>query len=270
MSKQHPLDAAIALTAGPTDNGFSGQITAAYANMVGPYGGVIAAALLNAVQQHVDSRGTPLSITVNYAAPITASSFDITATLQRNNRSSQHWSLALSQAGEVATTATVIMASRRETWSDTEAPAPDVRAAESLPRLPPQGMPAWVSSYDMRIIKGMVTLQEAHQTDDSTSLLWVRDEPPRPLDYVSLLAISDCFFPRIFVRRQQLVPTGTITLTTYFHVGVDALQRQGDKPLLARARANRFHKGFFDQSACLWGEAGELLATSHQLVYYKG
>lgn len=269
MSGQHPFDAAIALTAGAAGDTLSGQITPAYANMVGPYGGVIAATLLNAVQLHADSRGTPLSITVNYAAPIAAAGFEITATLQRNNRSSQHWSLALSQAGEVAITATVIMASRRDTWSDTEAAAPDVRAAESLPRLPTQGMPAWVSSYDMRMLKGMVTLQEAQQTDDSTSLLWVRDAPPRPLDYASLLAISDCFFPRIFVRRQQLVATGTITLTTYFHVGIDALQRQGDTPLLAQARANRFHKGFFDQSACLWASDGELLATSHQLVYYK-
>jgi hypothetical protein len=73
----------------------------------------------------------------------------------------------------------------------------------------------------------------------------------------------------VFVRRQELVPAGTITLTTYFHADAATLAAQGDKPLLAQARAARFFKGYFDQGAELWGSDGELLATSHQLVYFK-
>jgi hypothetical protein len=30
-----------------------------------------------------------------------------------------------------------------------------------------------------------------------------------------------------------------------------------------------FRKGYFDHSAQLWNEAGNLLATTHQVVYYK-
>ncbi len=41
------------------------------------------------------------------------------------------------------------------------------------------------------------------------------------------------------------------------------------QPLLATARSQHFGKGFFDQSAELWAHDGGLLATSHQLVYFK-
>jgi len=30
-----------------------------------------------------------------------------------------------------------------------------------------------------------------------------------------------------------------------------------------------FHDGFFDQSGYLWSETGIMLATTHQLVYFK-
>ncbi|HOS86416.1 MAG TPA: thioesterase family protein, partial [Burkholderiaceae bacterium] len=36
-----------------------------------------------------------------------------------------------------------------------------------------------------------------------------------------------------------------------------------------QARAQSFFNGFFDQSAELWNEAGDLLATTHQIVYFK-
>jgi hypothetical protein len=39
--------------------------------------------------------------------------------------------------------------------------------------------------------------------------------------------------------------------------------------LLGQARSQSFFNGFFDQSAELWNEAGHLLATTHQIVYYK-
>jgi len=38
---------------------------------------------------------------------------------------------------------------------------------------------------------------------------------------------------------------------------------------LAQARAQAFRNGYFDHTAQLWNEAGVLLATTHQVVYYK-
>ena len=40
-------------------------------------------------------------------------------------------------------------------------------------------------------------------------------------------------------------------------------------PLVHHLRAHGFGQGFFDQSAHLWSDAGSLLASSLQVVYYK-
>ena len=43
----------------------------------------------------------------------------------------------------------------------------------------------------------------------------------------------------------------------------------GSDPILGIADAKTYGKGYFDQGAELWSQAGVLLATSHQMVYYK-
>ncbi|MDB5873691.1 MAG: acyl-CoA thioesterase, partial [Ramlibacter sp.] len=39
--------------------------------------------------------------------------------------------------------------------------------------------------------------------------------------------------------------------------------------LLGQAQAQSFFNGYFDQTAQLWSEAGDVLTTTHQVVYYK-
>jgi acyl-CoA thioesterase len=104
---------------------------------------------------------------------------------------------------------------------------------------------------------------------DSYSCLWVRDDPPRPMDFPSLAAVCDSFFPRIFLRRRRLIPAGTVSLTTYFHADMAMLAAQADNYALGVARALTFRNGFFDQSAQIWSFSGELLASSSQIVYFR-
>ena len=58
-------------------------------------------------------------------------------------------------------------------------------------------------------------------------------------------------------------------MTVYFHAGSAQLAECGHGWVLGQARAQAFRNGFFDQTAQLWSENGHLLATSHQVVYYK-
>jgi acyl-CoA thioesterase len=99
--------------------------------------------------------------------------------------------------------------------------------------------------------------------------MWVRDEPQRGLDFTSLAALADVFYPRIWLRRARPVPTGTVSMTVYFHAGSVEHTATGSDWLLAQARGQAFRNGFFDQTAQLWNEAGVLLATTHPIVYYK-
>ena len=47
------------------------------------------------------------------------------------------------------------------------------------------------------------------------------------------------------------------------------LQAQGTRHVLGVARALNFRNGYFDQTAEVWGDDWQLLASSHQLVDYR-
>lgn len=262
----HPFDNAIALTPDGKSQ-FKGQPSEDYANMVGPFGGIIAATLLNAALSHTERLGEPVSLTVNFAAPIATAPYTVAARAVRTNRSTQHWIIELCQDDIALVTATAVFAVRRETWSSLEVTPPEARSSAEIEPMRGKGFPVWVKNYDMRFVCGGIF--DGTTAGDSKSTVWLRDEPPRPLDFLSLAALSDAFFPRVFVKRQKMAPVGTITMTIYFHVDAALLEKQGTAEILATARAQRFRDGYFDQSAQLWGCDNELLVTTHQLVYYR-
>ncbi|TXS95705.1 thioesterase family protein [Parahaliea maris] len=266
----HPLDAAIALA--PIAEGkYRGHVAPSYANFIGPFGGILAAKLLQAVCLDDRRLGDPLALTVNFGGPVADGPFDIHCQPTRTNRSSQHWVMELRQGEDIPLTASAVFAERRDSWADTELQMPEVGGYADCTPLDTGGLPTWVKNYDMRIVSGGMSFlgPEPGPQDNSESILWVRDKPPRPLDFPGLAALSDVFFPRVFVRRPDFVPVGTVSLTTYFHADGEELARHGHDFLLARARGNRFHGGFFDHSGELWSEHGHLLATTHQVVYFK-
>ncbi len=266
----HPFDIATRLEPLP-DGSFRGRTSPAYANMVGPFGGATAACLLQAPLQHPARIGEPIALTVNFAAALADGEFTVTAKPLRTNRSTQHWAMELQQGGEVGVSATAVFAVRRRTWSASEAAPPEgLEGADAVPRTPPVGHLAWTHHYDMRFARGGLpdALDEQEQPD-AVSHVWMRDEPPRPLDFVSLTALCDSFFPRIYLRRRKLVPIGTVSMTTWFHAGATALGAQGARPVLGNVRAVNYKDGYFDQSAEVWGDDRQLLASSHQLVYYR-
>ena len=266
----HPFDAALALSQ-DTPGHFTGHTSPAYWNMVGPFGGITAATIVRAIMDHPQRLGEPLSLTVNYAGALTEGPFELQVTPVRTNRSTQHWIIEAHQSEGVVATATAVFAVRRETWSDVEAVMPaNVPAPETLTRMPVKGMPAWPQRYDMRFVEGAfpAAFDEQEQAH-SRSTLWVRDEPERAMDFASLVAISDSFFPRIYIRRRRRALIGTVTLTTYFHADSALLAQVGTRHVLGVAKALNYRHGYFDQTGELWSPEGQLLASTHQLVYFK-
>lgn len=236
--------------------------------MVGPFGGITAATLVRAVELHPQRHGQPIALTANYLAPIADGEFDIATRVVKTNRSNQHWIVELSQDGDVKTTATAVFGLRRDTWADTEIAPPPAPAPEEVAASEPSFPVAWFKNYEMRFVDGPMP-EDGAESDSSTTTLWVRNNPSRALDFAALASVSDIFYPRVFLRRGQFVPAGTVTITTYFHADDEQLAAQGDDFLLATARAHRFSGGYFDQSAQLFGRNGIPLATSHQFVYFK-
>lgn len=272
----HPFDDAVRLEPmGETSQGcWSGVASPANWNMVGPYGGITAATALQGLMQHPQLLGLPVACTFNYVAALTAQPFELVLRPVRTNRSTQHWTVEMTQLDDqgqmgVVLTGTVLTGIRRNTWGQTDHAMPIVPAPELVPleeRLPNV---EWVNRYEVRTLEGGIPAAWTGQGEHSRSVLWMRDKPARTLDFPSLLAMADFFYPRVWLRRGRRVPAGTVSITVYFHADARELDAIGSDYLLGQAAAQVFHQGFFDQTAQLWSRQGHLLVTSQQVVYFK-
>lgn len=269
----HPFDHATALQGEPAKR--EGQVSPAYQNMVGPFGGISAAKVLQAVMVHPERQGSPISLTVNFLGPIAKGPVEIHPRLLRNNRSNQHWAIDLKQGDEIQCSAICVFAHRKDTWHSEEIACPEVPAPEDVKAMPDMPMlPPWVRQYDLRFITGspfepQVVDESSPHWVPSESLLWMADKPARAIDFPALTALSDAFFPRLFVRKRTMAPIGTVSFTVHFHVNEAELSSLESAFVLGHARASKFSGSYFDQTAELWSQDGKLLATTSQMVYYK-
>jgi Acyl-CoA thioesterase N-terminal domain len=148
---QHLFDDATRVTAG--DSRWRGQTSDDYWAFVGPFGGATAAAILRALIDHPQRAGDPLALTVNFCAPIAQGAFDLDVRQVKANRSTQHWSVELSQDGAgVATFATAVFAERRPSWSHQQAKFPQARPFEQTLSYP-EVAASWVKQYDLRFVE---------------------------------------------------------------------------------------------------------------------
>jgi len=269
VKTRHLFDDATRVTAG--DSCWQGQTSQDYWAFVGPFGGATAATMLRALIEHPQRSGDPLAFTVNFCAPVAEGGFDLDIRLVKANRSTQHWSVEMTQdGGEVATLATAVFAERRASWSHRQAEFPQATAFEQT--LPYARLAApWVRQYDFRFVEGEPKFGGAPLAAPASafSKLWIGDRIPRKIDALSLMSMSDAFFGRIFHARNELVPFGTVSLTTYFHADAADLAAEDASRVLAVADAKIFHKSYGDQSGELWSPNGRLLATTTQIAYFK-
>jgi acyl-CoA thioesterase len=172
--------------------------------------------------------------------------------------------------GDVATLATAVFAERRPSWSHQQAPFPQTTPFEqTLPYA--KAAATWVRQYDLRFAEGEPKSGGTPQAAPANtfSKLWIGDRIPRRIDFLSLTSMSDAFFARVFQARRELVPFGTVSLTTYFHTDAADLAAEDITRVLAVADAKIFHRSYGDQNGELWSPSGRLLATTTQIAYFK-
>lgn len=267
----HKLDEATRLEPIGPDR-FAGVTSDDYWNFAGPFGGYIAALFMRAVMIDPRRLGPPVAQTVNFCAAAAKGPFEIALKLQRDGKATQHWSMEMLQGGSIIATGSLVCANRRETFSHITARMPDVPTPDDIAVLPPHARLPWLDAYEFRFHEGGPTFGRPRPAGDlggSRSVLWLRDKPDRPLDFVALASLADCFILRLVQMRGTLVPMATVTLTTHFHATDTELQQQATSPLLGVADASRFNANFHDQTMELWGANGHLLASGMQTVWYK-
>jgi acyl-CoA thioesterase len=244
-----------------------------YWNQIGPFGGWIAAALLRPVLEHPERHGSPLSITINFAAAIRAGRYDVRVELLRRNRSTSFWFVRFLQEQDGETVhcadATVVLAVRRPMMSFAIAKAPAAPVPEDIaPANMESVRAAWMRQYDLRFVSGQ-PFTERPADEDVHTVAWVRERAESSLTFASLLAMCDTSFPQIFHRVTRFVPISTVSMTVYFHASDDDLAAVGSDFILYDATMRVAYDGFFDESSTLYGRDGKLLATMEQIVWYK-
>src|ERR1700744_1984371 len=194
----HVFDDATRIVAG--DSAWQGQCGEDYYAFVGQFGGATAASILRALIDHPQRAGDPLALTVNFCAPVVQGEFDLDIRLVRANRSSQHWSVEMTQGkAGVVTLASAVFAERRPSWSHQPAAFPQATPFEGTPPYVKIALP-WVKQYDFRFVEGEPRIDSSTQTIPSSafSKLWIGDRSPRKIDALSLMSMSDEVFGRVF------------------------------------------------------------------------
>jgi len=254
----HPFDRATRISR--VEGKLQGVASADYFAFVGPFGGATAATLLRAIIEHPERAGDPLSVTVNFCAPVGSAPFELDARLLKATRSTQHWMVELVQDGGVAAFMTAVFAVRRPSWSHQTAAMPEAPPFDQIKPLPTSVIAPWAPQYGKA--------SNDHPAS-AYSRMWLSDTRPRRIDFLSLLSMSDTFFARIFHVLGAIVPIGTVSMTTVFHADSADLAAENTTMVLGAADANIFHKSFSDQTGQLWSPGGRLLATTSQVVYFK-
>ncbi|MET0676532.1 MAG: thioesterase family protein, partial [Bradyrhizobium sp.] len=172
--------------------------------------------------------------------------------------------------GEVATLATAVFAERRPSWSHQPMPYPRATPFDQARSYPNTKM-TWSQQYDFRFVEGEPSLYGSPATTPVSPYTsqWISDRVPRNIDMLSLMSMSDAFFGRVFLARQEFVPFGTVSITTYFHAATEELAAEDITHVLATADARIFHRSYGDQHGELWSPSGRLLATTTQIAYFK-
>ncbi len=264
-SANHPFDRTIALNALG-----AGRYRAAaqpdYWNLVGPFGGATGAMLLNSALIAPDRLGDPVALTVNFAAPMAKAAFEVNTTASRTGRSTQHWNIELIQNANTIATASAVFALRRESWHRNEITMPDeLPSAQSLGVLDRAAPMPWFNHYDLRPIRTLGSTRDPQVCTHA----WIRDEPPRALDFPALAAICDTVMPWMFRRRKEMIPVSTVSLSVYFHVSSAELASVGSEHVYTKSYGQICHSGFMDSNALVWSRAGILLATTQQMMWVK-
>src|SRR5688572_24529030 len=160
-----------------------------YWNMIGPFGGLIAALMFKSAYAHPDREGEPLALTVNFCAAIAKGEMMIEARPARTNRSTQHWTMTMLQGGECVATATAMFGKRPETFAYRPTRSPSAPAFETLPRMPWPGS-GWIERFDLRFAEGQpFWADKLEEPARARSTLWIAADPPRAMDFVGLAAL---------------------------------------------------------------------------------
>ncbi|MDX1497403.1 MAG: thioesterase family protein [Salinisphaeraceae bacterium] len=242
--------------------------------VLGPNGGYLMAIVLRAMQAEItaatgEPERSPRSLTLHYLAAPVAGTLRIDTRIERNGRNLSTITARFSQAERLIGIGIAAFGKPREGIEFNDWPAPEVTPVESLQDWDPFGGhgPVFLKNWQMR---HALAVDESHARTGG----WMRLVDTRSPDALSVAAMSDTWFPPLFMKTSRPLPAPTIDLTVHFRDDINTLNLATDSWVLGVFETRVAHQGYFEEDGCLWDEQGRLLAHSRQLAvcseYKKG
>jgi hypothetical protein len=219
----------------------------------GPNGGVVAAAIVRAMEAEVGdpSRGLR-SLTVHYPAAPREGDAEVSVSVERAGRGLTTVSARLEQDGRLCGLALAAFAGvYPPAVTYDRAPMPAV--GEGAPMPTRAGIPI-SENYVMRPVVGAEG--EPHVGG------WMELVDPSPLDAAYVVALADAWWPAPFSVTGHPIAAPTIDLTVH----VRAPLPRPASPVLGEFTSALARDGYFEEDGSLWAPDGTLLAQSRQLA----
>ena len=231
------------------------------------FGGLTAALVLTHIEQNTSLEGRDLrTINIHFCgAVILEQPCEFKHRVLSVGKSMLQIEGQLLQDGQVKTQIVACFGTRRESSISVAHDA--VFAQKSLPealQFPSvKGLtPEFVRYFDLRITKGSLPASGTAETNLSG---WMRfNEPKKPLDHASMLALIDAWPPAVMPMLNEPAPTSSITWNLEFVQPSPALQT--DDYLFYSCDVIQADLGYAHTEAKIFHPNGELIALSRQLV----
>jgi acyl-CoA thioesterase len=219
----------------------------------------------------VDDPGRPpRSLTIYFVDLTEAGPVEVAVTVERSGRTTTALSLRLEQGGRTVALALGTCGTWREgepEWAD-GAP-PSVPAPDECPPLDPYDrMPPFVDRLEVRFAAGGAP---GSASEDGWNAAWLRTRPGRPLDHLTLAALSDGWLPAACSKLGRFAIVPTLDLTIHFRSPLPPPGAGGNRDgwVLAVFRSRFSAGGTWEEDGELWSEDGTLLGQSRQLAMLR-
>jgi acyl-CoA thioesterase len=245
-----------------------------------PFGGVVSAIALRAMQAALGERGQRLRSTTSvYVSPVPTGPLEVRVQTLRHGRRMSQLLAGVRAAGSADGGLTVVAAfgEDREGFEILDGGPPDAPPPEaaSLPEEPPPEFRRFRSTFfeqmDFRPVRMNPPWRTDWQAGPAEAVRWMRfRRAPRladgTLDPLALVALSDTMPPAI---GQALGPGGSPWFAPSVDLTTHVLESTREEWVLIRSRCRHAGGGYATADNELWSREGRLLVYATQIMYFR-
>jgi len=253
---------------GPSEPGAGDRVTyradirGSWWIVMGPNGGYVGAIVARAA---VDAVGDPArrlhSITLHYLRPPVEGPCEVSVDVERVGRGLTTVTLRMHQDGRPVVVGLAALAVHRDSITLDQLERPVAPPPEQLPA--PSSAPgiAMAQHFDNRPVFGH-RLGGGDPPDLARTGGWMRYLEPTPVDEITLLALTDAWWPPMLEVADEPMAVPTVDLTVH----IRALPEDPTDFVLGEFTSPLAADGYTIEDGRLWSRGGRLLAESRQLA----